>query len=219
VVIDALSRRYALISMLNARLMGFEQVKDQYTNDIYFANVVSECVLGACDGFFMHKGYLFKMGRLCIPSGLLQELLVREAHGGGLSGHFGEKKTYELLKEPFFGPSMLQNVHKVIEICVICKKTKGKENAYGLYMSLPIPEEPWMDISMDFVLGLPRTQRGKDSVMVVIDRFSKMSHFIPCNKIDDVVHITDLFFKEIVRLHGVPKNIVSDHDTKFLSHF
>jgi hypothetical protein len=137
VVVDALSRRYALISMLNARLMGFEQGKDQYANDSYFANVVAECAKGACDGFFMHEGYLFKMGRMCIPSCSLQELIVREAHGGGLSGHFGEKKTYELLKEYFFWPNMLRDVHKVIERCVICKKAKGKENAYRLYMSLP----------------------------------------------------------------------------------
>jgi hypothetical protein len=102
VVVDALSRRYALIFMLNARLMGFEQVKDQYANDSYFANVVVECAKGAYDGFFMHEGYLFKMGKICIPSGSLRELLVREAHGGGLSDHFGEKKTYELLKEYIF---------------------------------------------------------------------------------------------------------------------
>jgi len=69
VVDDALSRRYALISMLNVRLMGFEQVKDQYANDSYFANVVAECAKGDCDGFFMHEGYLFKMGRMCIPLG------------------------------------------------------------------------------------------------------------------------------------------------------
>ena len=151
VVADALSRRDALISMLNARLMGFEQVKDQYTNDSYFGNVVTECAKGACDGFFMLEGYLFKMGRMCIPLGSLWELLMREAHVGGLSGHFGEKKTYKLLKEHFFWPSMLRDVHKVIERCAICKK--GKENAYGLYMPLPIPEQPWMDVSMDFYLG------------------------------------------------------------------
>jgi hypothetical protein len=120
--------------MLNARLMGFKQVKDRYAIDSYFANVVAECAKGGCDGFFMHEGYLFKMGRMCILSGSLRELLVREAHGGGFSGHFREKKTYEMLKEHFFLPSMLRDVHKVIERCAICKKAKGKENAYGLYM-------------------------------------------------------------------------------------
>ena len=134
-------------------------------------------------------------------------------------GHFWVAKTLDALHEHFFWPHMQNSIHNLCDKCIACRKAKSRVQPHGLYTPLPIPTMPWVDISMDFILGLPKTSKGKDSIFVVVDRFSKMAHFIPCHKVDDACHIANLFFKEVVRLHGLPTSIVSDRDSKFLSHF
>ena len=72
---------------------------------------------------------------------------------------------------------------------------------------------------MDFVLGLPKTRGGRDSILMVVDHFSKMAHFIACTKVGNASHVVGLYFEHVVRLHGIPRTIVLDRDTKFLSYF
>jgi len=101
IVADAPSRRYVLLSTLDARFLGIEHIKELYKDDSDFANVYNACER-AFGKFYRLDGYLFKESRLCVPLSSMRELLVHEAHGGGLIGHFGVVKTLDVLHEHFY---------------------------------------------------------------------------------------------------------------------
>jgi hypothetical protein len=126
---------------------------------------------------------------------LLRLLLLQESHAGGLAGHFGHQKTLLMLSGHFYWPRMRWNMDRYVKRCITCNISKSKLKPHGLYTPLPATTTPWEDISSDFVLGLPRTKRGHDSIFVVVDRFSKMPHFIACQKSDDALHIANLFLE------------------------
>src|SRR2546429_785845 len=164
VVADALSRRYTLINLLSSKLLGFECIKDIYVGDVDFGNVYNACEVGAFNSFYRQDGFLFKGDKLCMPRCSMRELLVLEAHCGGLMGHFGIDKTLNILNEHFFWPNMKKDVSRLCKACLACKQAKSKSMPHGLYMPLPVPSSPWIDISMDFVLGLPRTKKGREHI-------------------------------------------------------
>jgi len=133
----------------------------------------------------------------------------------GLIGYFGITKTLEVLREHFYWPNMKRDVQGMCDRCIICRQAKSRVMPHGLYTPLHVPKEPWVDISMDFILGLPRSRKGRDSIFVVVDRFSKMAHFIACHKTNDAINIANLFFREVIQLHGLPRSIISNETLSF----
>ena len=118
IVADALSKRYAIVSTLSAKLLGFEYVKELYANDDDFAGVYGACEKAAFGKFYRLDGYLFRENRLCVPNSFTRELLVHEAHGGGLMGHFGVRKTLDVIHEHFFLPKMKCDVERACARCI-----------------------------------------------------------------------------------------------------
>lgn len=109
---------------------------------------------------------------------------------------------------------LAKNALRYYKVCVRCGTCyKSKLNFHkGEYKPLSVHIWPLEDVSMDFIVALPRTQRGKDASLVVVDQFLKMAHFIAGTKVDDAKTMVDLYFREVVRLHGVPRTIVSDRN-------
>jgi len=117
----------------------------------------------------LQGGYLVKGTRLCVPKCGTCELILREVHGGSIVGHFGEDKTHLMAKEHYYWPHMLKDIQDIVKRCSTCHVAKSHSLSNGLYTPLPTPQGPWLGVSMDFVLGIPRTQCNKDSIMVVVD--------------------------------------------------
>lgn len=112
-----------------------------------------------------------------------------------------------------------RDVSRIVTQCLTSQLAKHQKQNTGLYTPLLIPDYPWQDVSMDFVLGLPHTFRKNDSILVVANKFSKMSHFLPCAKTSYAFRVAKLYFDEIVEFYSLPKTIVIDRDILFISYF
>ena len=115
---------------------------------------------------------------------------------------------------------MKVDVSKYVAAFEVCQRVKAEhKRPVGLLKPLKILEWKWELITMDFVVGLPRSHRGRDAIWVVVDRLTKSTHFIPMKTTNSASDLVPLYMKEVIRLHGVPKSIVSDRDSKFVSKF
>ena len=114
---------------------------------------------------------------------------------------------------------MRKDIKDFVASCQICQQNKYEAlSPAGLLNPLPIPEHIWTEVSTDFISGLPHA-KGVDTIMVVVDCLSKYSHFLPLSHPFTAKEVDKVFVKEIVRLHGFPKVIISDWDQIFLSRF
>nr|GFC76816.1 transposon Ty3-I Gag-Pol polyprotein [Tanacetum cinerariifolium] len=120
----------------------------------------------------------------------------------------------------FWWSGMKRDVATFVARCLICQQVKIEhQRASGLLQQLEIPVWKWDEISMDFVIGLPPTQRRHDAIWVVVDRLTKSAHFLPIRKDYSVSRLAEIFQQEIICLHGTPSAIVSDRDPRFASRF
>ena len=155
---------------------------------------------------------------LYVPEPLRSEVL-QWAHSSKLTCHSGSQRTRDFLLQRFWWPTLTKDIGDFIKACLICNQHKASHQApAGLLRPLPVPHRPWSHISLDFVTGLPSSQ-GHTVILTVVDRFSKMAHFVPLPKLPSAKETAQLMLLHVFRLHGLPADVVSDRGPQFISVF
>jgi hypothetical protein len=147
----------------------------------------------------------------------LHNQIIRSHHDSKLAGHPGRAKTLSLIQHLFTWPSIKQLVNRYVDGCNSCQRTKPcMQRPLGLLEPLPIPAGPWTNISYDLITDLPVSE-GFNSILTVVDRLTKMVHFIPFSKTLNTKELARLMLDNVWKLHGTPKNIVLDRGSIFIS--
>ena len=181
--------------------------KNPRLQDPYFWNVQEERLYFLSDG----------NRRLCIPAGPLRLELLKLCHDVPSSGHPGRDRTYSRLARSYYWPRMSQCVKRFVRSCKKCQHSKGDRPRQAPLQCLPVPSQPWQDISMDFIMGLPVSSTGNNAVLTFIDRLTKQAHFVATKTVVNAVDTADLYIHNVFRLHGLSRSIVSDRDPRFTS--
>jgi hypothetical protein len=152
--------------------------------------------------------------------GHYRNTIMDEAHNSAYSIHPRATKMYVDLRDKYWWRGLKGDVAKFVAHCNICQRVKIEHKKHsGLLQPLSIPEWKWQDISMDFINGLPRTQKANDLIWIIVDRLTKDMHFIHVCTTYGGDKLARLYIDNILKLHGVPKSIISDCGAQFVSKF
>jgi hypothetical protein len=147
-------------------------------------------------------------------------MILRGSHDSPLSGHAGVDRTLHNVRRTFWWPNQYVDIVEFVKTCDSCQRNKASTQApAGLLRPLPIPNKRWQSVSMDFIVSLPKTASGHDAIVVFVCRLIKMVHFAKTTSDVTAEEVANLFFDNVVRLHGMPTEIVSDRGTQFISLF
>ncbi|KAL0368286.1 UNVERIFIED_CONTAM: Transposon Tf2-12 polyprotein [Sesamum calycinum] len=222
-VADALSRKLveeyvAALTVVESDFL--DQIRESSKTDVGYLKIVEQVKGGLIRKYWLDSGLLYaKGGRVFVPTGTLRRRLLRETHDPQWAGHPGIDRMIALLARRYYWPRMEEDVEAYVRTCLVCQldKVERKKEA-GLLQPLPIPEVPWQSVSMDFITGFPKVN-GMASILVVVDRFSKYGIFIAAPHACPAETAAELFFKNVTKYFGVPKDIVSDRDARFTGRF
>jgi hypothetical protein len=172
------------------------------------------------------KAYSFKDGLLRFEDTIivpddeeLRRQILRSRHDVPTAGHQGRAKTLNLVARDFYWPTLCRYVHRYVDGCDLCQRSKPTHHArYRLLQPIPAAKSPWKRVTVDFIVKLPKS-KGHDSILVVVDKNTKLAHFIPTNESIGANATATLYLHYVWKLHGTPQEIISDRGAMFVSKF
>lgn len=199
-----------------------------YNQDPVTRKLMKVLQKGPLDNYRLSEHKLLFRNKVYIPN--IQSLklsALTEHHDHITAGHFGVRKTLERLSRDYYFPKMASFVEDYVNSCDLCQRNKhSTHKLYGLLNQLSVPIRPWSSISMDFIVKLPPSKLSGsidttkyDSIWVVVDRLTKMAHFIPCQETMNATQLAKLYLIHLFPIHGLPDNVISDRGTLFTSNF
>lgn len=219
---DALSRQLQYSTISTVQCHEWEGLDDEVQNDGKLKVIVQDLLTKAKEhaGYKLKQGRLYYNNRIVVPRNSPRiDGILKEFHDSVTGGHSGALRTYKRIANVVYWEGMKGRIHQYVQACDTCQRNKYQAlSPGGLLQPLPIRSQVWSDISMDFVGGLPKAL-GVDPIFVVVDRLSKYAHFFTLAHPYSAKEVAVVFLKEVVKLHGFPKSIVSDRDRVFTSAF
>ena len=150
----------------------------------------------------------------------MQTEIIQEHHSQRTLGHFSWSRTEDLISRQFWWPHMRTSIQTFVQHCTSCQQNKSStQRPHGLLQPLSIPDSRWHTVTMDFIIDLPVSSMGHDTIMVIVDKLTLYVHLVPTTKSCTSETVAQLFIANVYQYHGMPKVFISDRDTRFTSEF